>query len=241
MQVPRLTRHTVSNNANRAGLGCRTVAMNAARPVSARARVALITSYAADESKPFVGLSASKRDRPTTSSTPSETRRFSPPLIPRTIASPTIVSATWDRPSRERTTSTRSRRSFSGRLAGARRLKLNSNVSRTVNVGRLTSSFGIYARMRCNFASGGYPSTKTSPVTRPSVVRPAMTLRRVVAPESGAPIQATHIPGRMYPEIPFRIRLPLDLKNRLLQTTEEAEVEPVPQPLPFPRNSSRLN
>ena len=87
------------------------------------------------------------------------------------------------------------------------------------------SSFGMYAIVRLTFSVGGRPFTSRSPLILPSTVRPARTLRSDVAPESGAPMTATHMPGLMYPDMPLSTGTPLREKKRLRQTCARKHTE----------------
>lgn len=81
----------------------------------------------------LVGSSANMREGLPSSSHAKESRFFSPPLIPLTLSSPTIVSAAFASPKRLRSRSTRlvfSRRVNEG---GRRRRAAITKVSRTVS------------------------------------------------------------------------------------------------------------
>mmetsp|Transcript_4797 Transcript_4797/g.16526 ORF Transcript_4797/g.16526 Transcript_4797/m.16526 type:complete len:224 (+) Transcript_4797:903-1574(+) len=183
-------------------------------PAPARAPIVSTTLAALVLSSPVVGSSRKRMPGLVRSSVPMLTRRFSPPLRPRTNSSPMRESATLPSPSREIICDTRLKRSSRWVSCGRRSLAWNHMCSRTVAVPGSTSSWDTYpARCRMARRSTTNPSTRTSALSfapGPGRSRRARASRSVVFPAPLGPRTESTPPSPWEspatPLIPFRMR-----------------------------------
>mmetsp|Transcript_7039 Transcript_7039/g.17459 ORF Transcript_7039/g.17459 Transcript_7039/m.17459 type:complete len:253 (+) Transcript_7039:1371-2129(+) len=183
--------------------------MTTVTPAAAAPAMMSTTRAALVESSPVVGSSSSSTPGRVSSSTPMDTRRFSPPLSPRTNASPMNACATRDRPSCSATTRTRSWMVSRGVPWGMRRDAWKVRYSHTVEVpGRMASCCTYPVARLSSSGPTSAPSSLTSPPTplMPSL-RPDRMSSSVVLPAPEGPRMANRQEPPVVP-LPLLLRVP---------------------------------
>mmetsp|Transcript_111001 Transcript_111001/g.320787 ORF Transcript_111001/g.320787 Transcript_111001/m.320787 type:complete len:227 (-) Transcript_111001:194-874(-) len=196
-------------------------------PESARLRSVSTTPVAAVLSKPLVGSSRKITLGLEMSSQAIASRRRSPPDIPRTFASPTIVSAAFSSLIWERRSFTSASRAFFPILLPSLNSTRKFSVSRTVVCGKKVTSCSTKAQGIIEPPDIGSPLTYRDPcndIFEFSFTRPASACRTVDLPAPLGPMIASIRPGlarpRMLPSsntfsffFPFRT-IRISLKER---------------------------
>mmetsp|Transcript_68686 Transcript_68686/g.191556 ORF Transcript_68686/g.191556 Transcript_68686/m.191556 type:complete len:357 (+) Transcript_68686:1758-2828(+) len=147
-------------------------------------------------SRPEVGSSRNSTGGCVSSSTAIETRRFSPPEIPRCMSLPMVTSEIDERPSCITTSLARSFLSANETLVSMRSCAWSSSCSDTVSeAGRMSSCTTYPDTARRCLALSGRPLRRTVPVVRPWFLRPARISSSEVLPAPEGPISAQTSPG----------------------------------------------
>mmetsp|Transcript_11011 Transcript_11011/g.27292 ORF Transcript_11011/g.27292 Transcript_11011/m.27292 type:complete len:253 (-) Transcript_11011:328-1086(-) len=170
------------------------------RPCRARRFRSARTWLEVVASRPVVGSSRKSTEGDVMSSMPMLTRLRSPPLMPRINSLPTLLSATFPRPSSSMTFCTRFCFSEYEMVPGKRSSALNIRFSLTVSVPMTMSSCTTYPELCLKFSESlGAPSTRMVPLTLPASLRSASTSSRDVLPPPEEPMMALSVPGWMLP------------------------------------------
>mmetsp|Transcript_22804 Transcript_22804/g.55376 ORF Transcript_22804/g.55376 Transcript_22804/m.55376 type:complete len:219 (+) Transcript_22804:1391-2047(+) len=164
------------------------------------------TLYAELESSPEVGSSRKRIFGFVMSSTPIDTRRFSPPEIPRISSFPIRLSAQLSRSRSFRILSTKTSRFCSDRFPGSLIFAENVRASLGVCVGYSASSCITKAiLLRKSTGSISSPSAVTTPC-QGRLCRPARVVISVVFPEPLGPIMQDILPFSIFPFAWSRMR-----------------------------------